>query len=105
FSDYLVAQKTPSIRYFPDARCTNEACGKTFDWEIEPAAFVGNTRLMVASTRDAAGEGRANKRCAYSLPTGLTTCPWCERGITPRAQSHKPKRKKVRLSVFYCPNC
>ena len=105
FSDYLVAQKTPSIRFFSDARCPHGSCGKTFDWDIEPAAFVGEERLMIASARDGAGEGRGNRRWAYSLPEVATCCPWCNQNIVPKTQSAKPQRKKVRLSVFYCPHC
>jgi len=104
-SDYLVAQKTPSIRFFSDARCPHSSCGKTFDWEIEPAAMVGEERLMLASTRDGAGEGRGNRRWTYSAPDAYAHCPWCNKNIVPKARSGKPERKKVRISVFHCPNC
>jgi adenine-specific DNA methylase len=105
FSDYLVAQKTPSIRFFSDARCPHASCGKTFDWEIEPAAMVGEGRLMLASARDGAGEGRGNRRWTYSPPDASARCPWCNRNIVPKARSAKPERKKVRVSVFHCPHC
>ncbi len=39
FSEFLATQKRPSIRYFAD--CTCPRCKKKFDWEREPAAFVG----------------------------------------------------------------
>lgn len=105
FSDYLVSQKMPSIRFFSDARCPHTSCGKTFDWEIEPAAMVGEERLMLASARDGAGEGRGNRRWTYSLPDSSARCPWCEKNVIPKTRSAKPERKKVRVSVFYCPRC
>jgi putative DNA methylase len=105
FSDYLVAQKLPSIRFFGDARCPHASCGKTFDWEIEPAALVGDKRLMLASALDGAGEGRGNRRWTYSPPDASAQCPWCSKSITPKTVSAKPQKKKVRISVFYCPHC
>lgn len=105
FSDYLVAQKLPSIRFFSDAQCPHSTCGKLFDWEIEPAAMVGEKRLMLASARDGAGEGRGNRRWTYSLPDSSAHCPWCSKNIVPKTQSAKSQRKKVRLSIFHCPHC
>lgn len=61
FSNYLIAQRTRSIR-FHDARCPRRDCGRSFDWEIEPAALVGESRLMLANALDGAGEGRGNRR-------------------------------------------
>lgn len=104
FSDYLVAQKTPSIRFY-EATCPHDDCRKSFDWEIEPAALVGEPRLMLSSAFDGAGEGRGNKRWAFSEPSKPTGCPWCERNVVPRPKTAKPQRKKVKLSVLYCPNC
>lgn len=105
FSDYLVAQKSPSIRFFSDAGCPHASCGKTFDWEIEPVAMVGEEQLMLTSARDGAGEGRGNRRWTYSPPDSAARCPWCEKNIIPKARSAKPARKKIRISVFYCPRC
>ncbi|MFA5262778.1 MAG: DNA methyltransferase [Opitutaceae bacterium] len=45
FGDYVVAAKSPTVRYHPD--CTCPRCHKQFDWEIEPAALVADPRLMV----------------------------------------------------------
>ena len=92
-SDYLVAQKTPSIRFFSDACCPEQSCGKTYDWEIEPAALVGEQRLMQANARDGAGEGRGNRRWTYSPADGTALCPWCNRNVHPRTRSAKPQRK------------
>ena len=105
FSDYLLAQKAPSIRFFSDARCPRASCAKTFDWEIEPAAMVGEGRLMLASALDGAGEGRGNRRWTYSLPDESPVCPWCKKRNTPKTLSAKPQKKKVRISVFCCPHC
>lgn len=105
FPDYLVAEKKPSIRYFPDARCPHNSCGRTFDWEIEPASLVGDPRLMIASGLDGAGEGRGNRRWAYSLAGEATKCPWCSENIVPETRTGKPQRKKAWLSVLYCPHC
>ncbi len=105
FSDYLVAQKNPSNRFFSDAKCPHASCGKTFDWEIEPAAMVGEERLMLASSRDGAGEGRGNRRWTYSTPDESARCPWCSKSIVPKTRSAKPERKKIRISVYHCPHC
>ncbi len=104
FSDYLVAQRTRSIR-FHDARCPRGDCSRSFDWEIEPAALVGESRLMLANGLDGAGEGRGNRRWTFSLPSEAACCPWCESSIVPEPKTAKPQRKKVKLSVLYCPNC
>ena len=116
FPNYLVAQKTPSIRYHGDARCSNPKCGKKFDWEIEPAALVGETRLMMASGLDSAGETRSNRRWSYApAPDGKAqdararearvTCPWCNQTVAPILSQKKTERKKVKLSVLHCPHC
>jgi putative DNA methylase len=116
FPNYLVAQKTPSIRYYGDVRCPDPKCGKKFDWEIEPAALVGEARLMVASGLDGAGETRSNRRWSYApapdpkapdarAREARVTCPWCHQTAAPILSQKKAERKKVRLSVLYCPHC
>lgn len=102
FPDYLIAQKKPAIRYFQDCECPS--CKKTFDWEQEPATFVGDIRLMVNSPKYSAGEGRTTTRWSYSRGN-TTRCPWCEETIQPVLKKTKMKRKKVPLSVLYCPAC
>lgn len=116
FPNYLVAQKTPSVRYRGDVRCSNVRCGKKFDWEIEPAALVGEARLMVVSGLDGAGETRSNRRWSYA-PTpdakaqdarareARVTCPWCNQTVSPVLSQKKTERKKVKLSVLHCPHC
>jgi adenine-specific DNA methylase len=116
FPNYLVAQKTPSIRYYGDVRCPNARCGKKFDWEIQPAALVGEARLMVASGLDGAGETRSNRRWSYApapdakaqdarAREARVTYPWCNQTIAPILSQKKTERKKVKLSVLHCPHC
>ncbi|OGG57257.1 MAG: hypothetical protein A3F84_24320, partial [Candidatus Handelsmanbacteria bacterium RIFCSPLOWO2_12_FULL_64_10] len=102
FKDYLIAQKTPSIRYFRDARCPK--CHKTFDWEIEPAALVAEPSLQINSPAYSAGVGRSSTRWAYS-PGKVVPCPWCQEEVAARPSKKKPERKKVPLSVLLCPHC
>ena len=111
FSDYIIAQKNPSIRYYQDISCPK--CKKTFDWEVEPASLVGEGRLVIKGP-ESAGIGRSNKRWAYS-PKPPVICPWCEQSVTPGPSlpdaktqpvaKNKLARKKVPLNILYCPNC
>lgn len=103
FSDYIIAQKKPSIRYIKDYGCPK--CHKKFDWEREPAALVGEERLMINAGKFSAGEGRNSARWAYSNTVNVH-CPWCDEEVTlPQTGLPKLERKKVPLSVLYCPNC
>jgi len=111
FGDYIVAQKTPSIRYFPDCDCPE--CGKVFDWDIDPAAVVGDSKLVVNAGKFSAGQGRTSARWVYGRAgkgpnreiTGKVACPWCKKIVTPAKQDAKTKRKKVELAVLLCPKC
>jgi len=102
FSDYLVAQKSPSIRFWRDAKCPK--CRKTFDWEAEPATLIGEADLMVSSSTYSAGEGRTTARWAHS-PGEKVKCPWCNEEVAALPASAKLQRKKVPLSVLFCPFC
>lgn len=102
FKDYLIAQKSPSIRYRRDAGCPR--CHKTFDWEIEPAALVAEPSLQLNSPTYSAGAGRSTVRWAYS-PGKTVQCPWCQAEIAARPVKKKPERKKVPLAVLLCPFC
>ncbi len=102
FSDYIIAQKKPSIRYLPDVACPN--CKEKFDWEREPATLVADEMLMVNAPKFSAGEGRTSARWAYSSAESVR-CPWCEVIVKPTPSSLKLKRKKVPLSVLFCPQC
>ncbi|MDZ7363395.1 MAG: DNA methyltransferase [candidate division KSB1 bacterium] len=103
FSDYFIAQKNPSIRYFPDCVCS--ACKQKFDWEREPAALVGEPKLMVNATNFSAGEGRTSTRWAFSNSSSVQ-CPWCHKTVSPSQEKFgKLVRKKVLLTVLLCPQC
>ncbi len=104
FSDYLVAAKQPSIRYYQDASCPK--CHKTFDWEIEPASLIAEQSLTIVNNADGAGVGRGNKRWAFGTEEPVD-CPWCGESVKPRlaAGKKKPVRKKVPLTVLLCPHC
>jgi adenine-specific DNA methylase len=43
FTDYIITQNAPSIRYYRDAICP--ACHKTFDWEVELASLIADPML------------------------------------------------------------
>ena len=103
FSDYIVAQKNPSIRYYEDCECPE--CNKKFDWEIEQASLIGSQSLMINASQFSAGIGRASARWSYAPQKTKSICPWCNKTITPIVKNKKKKRKKVPLSVLYCPSC
>ncbi len=135
FGDYVVAGKSPTVRYHPD--CTCPRCHKVFDWEIEPAALVADPRLMVHAAAYSGGAGRATARWTYAhpeggifvsqgepsggqasvrhgqVPSGHVSCPHCTEIVKPvmgkgaasaGGKGHKPKRKKVPLTVLLCPH-
>ncbi len=102
FSDYIIAQKPVSIRYFPDCACP--FCSKTFDWEREPASLVAQEKLQVAAAQFSAGEGRTSARWSYSR-SDTAACPWCGKTIKPRPVKNKLERKKIPLTVLLCPHC
>lgn len=108
FSDYLVAQKSPSIRFWRDVRCPK--CKKRFDWEVEPAALVGQAALMQTDGTTGAGVGRNKVRWAFSADKTVK-CPWCDEMVSPEppksktARPSKPERKKIPLSILLCPHC
>jgi|CZKI01.1.fsa_nt_gi putative DNA methylase len=125
FTDYIVADKSPSIRYQAD--CTCPRCQKTFDWELEPAALVADPLLMIHASTYSAGLSRSTARWTYAhpdgglfvtqgdakggqspvrsghVPTAHVCCPHCYEVVKPRLGSLKAKRKKVPLSVLYSP--
>jgi hypothetical protein len=125
FTDYIVADKSPSIRYQADCSCPR--CQKTFDWELEPAALVADPALMIHASAYSAGVSRSTARWTYAHPDGglfvaqgdakggqspvrsgrvpaaYVCCPHCYEVVKPRLVSPKTKRKKVHLTVLYCP--
>ena len=131
FSSYIIAAKSPSIRYYPDCECPK--CGKKFDWEIEPAALVSDPGLMVHSARNSNGKGSARWTYAHPdgglyvtqgesdgtqasvrsgmLQRGEACCPHCYKAVKVSAymqdatarKKRKTQRKKVPLTVLLCP--
>jgi putative DNA methylase len=68
FSDYIIAAKSPSVRYYPDCKCPK--CAADFDWEIEPAALVSDPKLMFHGNTYSGGIGRSNERWTYAHEDG-----------------------------------
>jgi 16S rRNA G966 N2-methylase RsmD len=103
FSDYIVAQKKPCIRYWRDVRCPK--CNKTFDWETEPATLIADPKLMFNDPTTGAGEPRGKVRWACSAGQSVI-CPWCQEDVKPMpTKTAKREKKKIQLNVLLCPHC
>lgn len=107
FPNYIIAKKSPSIRYVSDYQCTK--CKKTFDMDSERASLIAEESLMANNARDAAGNERGNRRWApYDPITHSVRCPWCFQDNDLHGASLnnlKKSRKKVPLTVLLCPHC
>jgi len=114
FKDYIIAHKTPKIRYHRDATCP--ACRKTFDWEINRASLIGELALMVNAPRGSSGEGRPTTVWSYAPePTKPrrrgdvwqtdVPCPQCKKSVRMQVPSARKERKAVPLYVLLCPAC
>jgi hypothetical protein len=68
FSDYIVAGKSPTIRYYEE--CTCPSCNERFDWETEPAALVPDPRLMFHGNIYSGGVGRSGALWTYAHEEG-----------------------------------
>jgi putative DNA methylase len=110
FSDYVIARRSPSVRYWRDVTCRK--CHKKFDWEVEPATLVAEPALCVNAPRSG-GLGRSSSRWAFSASDAVE-CPWCRQVVQPIPPQPKAggkqaivrkERKKVPLTVLLCPNC
>lgn len=125
FSDYVVASKSPSIRFHSD--CTCPKCNRKFDWEIEPAALVSDPHLMLHASTFSGGTGRSATRWSYAHPDGgifvcqgeskngqakvkwgvlgkgQACCPHCYEKVSPQLASTKTKKKKISLFALLCP--
>ncbi len=103
FSSYMIAQKSPTIRYVPDYKC--RLCNKEYDLDVEPASMIAEKTLSVHNGFSS-GEGRSNKRWAtLNEFNNKVTCPWCSEENTEDIERLKPAKKKVPLSVLLCPHC
>ena len=109
FDDFIIARKTPTIRYYPDVICPH--CRKAYDWEIEVASLIADPAMMVNASRGSAGDGRPTQAWRYAqLPKGRqeevsVACPHCQRSGQPVVKSKKAQRKRVPLTVLLCPEC
>jgi putative DNA methylase len=109
FKDYIIARKTPSVRYNPDVTCPH--CKKTFDWEIEVASLIAEPSLMVSAPRGSAGEGRPTQAWRSYAPhpgeklRARVPCPHCGVVDQPSRKQRKAAKKRVSLTVLFCPGC
>jgi putative DNA methylase len=114
FPNYIIAQKTPTIRYHRDAICS--ICRKTFDWEVQVASLIAEPSLMVNAARGSGGEGRPTAPWSYAPEPPKprkrsdpwqtdVPCPHCQQSVRMRVPSPKKQKKKVALTVLFCPAC
>ena len=107
FKDYIIALKSPSIRYISNYVCPH--CSKTFDLDIELASMIAEKHLMMENPKDSAGQKRGNVRWTYvDRHTGESECPWCHKSFKPKEakdKNIKKEKKKVPLTVLLCPHC
>ena len=109
FEDYIIARKTHSVRYHHDATCPH--CKKVYDWEIEVASLIADPAMMVNASRGSAGEGRPTQAWTYAPPPerehemARMICPHCQKVGQPELKHIKPRRKRVSLTVLFCPEC
>jgi putative DNA methylase len=116
FSDYIIAAKSPSIRYYSDCKCPK--CDAEFDWEIEPASLIADPRLMFHGNAYSGGVGRSNARWTYAHEEGgVFVCQgktiWKKDGkITESSpewihvlRQHQIKTGMLQAGHVCCPNC
>ncbi len=105
FANYIIAAKTPTVRFIPDYICGS--CKRIFDLEVENVSLMAEAALMVNNARDAAGDRRTNKRWAAFEPIGRqVTCPWCSHAEKIQEIGKlKKEKKKILLTVLLCPHC
>jgi putative DNA methylase len=109
FEDYIIARKTPSVRYHHDVTCPY--CKKIYDWEFEVASLIADPAMMVNASRGSAGEGRPTQAWTYAPPsereheTARVICPHCQKTGQPELKDLKSRRKRVSLTVLFCPEC
>jgi adenine-specific DNA methylase len=107
FPNYIIAKKSPSVRYVPDYQCAK--CKKTFDLDMTRSSLIAEEFLMVNNARDAVGEKRNNRRWApYNSIEYSVKCPWCAQinNLHGSNLNNLTKaKKKVPLTVLLCPHC
>jgi putative DNA methylase len=113
FTDYVITQNTPSVRYHRDAICP--ACRKTFDWEIDRASLIADPLLMVNSPRGSGGDGRPTTLWSYASEPRKpkkrdpwqtdVPCPHCHETVRMQVPNLPKCKKRVALAVIFCPAC
>jgi adenine-specific DNA methylase len=107
FPNYIIAKKSPSVRYVPDYQCVK--CKKIFDLDMTRTSLIAEESLMINNTRDAVGKERNNKRWApYDSIEYSVKCPWCAQINNlhgSNLNNLKKARKKVPLTILLCPHC
>ena len=107
FPNYIIAKKSPSVRYVPDYQCAK--CKKTFDLDMTRTSLIAEESLMVNNARDAVGERRNTRRWAsYNSMEYSVKCPWCAQINNlhgSNLNNLKKAKKKVPLTVLLCPHC
>jgi len=109
FKDYIIAQKSPSVRYFRDVMCPH--CGQTYDWDTENVSLIIDPAMMMNAPRGSSGTGRPVSKWRYapwnpkqnSIP--MVDCPHCHKKGIPKLKGQKIERKKVPYTVLLCPAC
>ncbi|NVM22146.1 MAG: DUF1156 domain-containing protein [Desulfobacterales bacterium] len=110
FKDYIIARKSPSVRYFKDVACPH--CGQTYDWDIENVSLIIDPEMMVNARKGSSGTGRPISKWIYApldsktaMPTLTCPHPGCHKQGVPKLKSTKTERKKVPYTVLLCPAC
>ncbi len=107
FPNYIIAKKSPSVRYVPDYQCAK--CKKTFDLDMTRTSLIAEESMMINNARDAVGKERNNRRWApYNAIEYSVKCPWCAQINNlhgSNLNNLKKARKKVPLTVLLCPHC
>ncbi|MBW2737989.1 MAG: DUF1156 domain-containing protein, partial [Deltaproteobacteria bacterium] len=107
FPNYIIAKKSPSVRYVPDYQCTK--CKKTFDLDMTRTSLIAEEFLMINNPRDAVGERRNSRRWApYNSIEYSVKCPWCMQINNlhgSNLKNLKKAKKKVPLTILLCSHC
>jgi len=109
FKDYIIARKSPSVRYFQDVTCPH--CGQTYDWDIENLSLIIDPTMMINAPKGSSGTGRPISKWSYApleskqnkMPK--VECPHCHKEGVPKPKSKKKERKKTPYTVLLCPEC
>lgn len=109
FKDYIIAQKSPSVRYFRDVTCP--CCSGTYDWDIENVSLIIDPAMMVNASKGSSGTGRPLSKWSYAplrpkqSRMSKVACPHCSKDGFPKLRSTKKERKKVPYTVLLCRAC